>query len=527
MRRALGFAAVWLGLLTGCPFSFTNEDHCAARAGDATCAADDPSTPFCALDGCGLYDEVTNRTGCVAEQPTDMACYSPCGGKLDANAMSDCEAATEATTETPTTDTDTDTASSGTGTTEAPDTDPDTTDGCACEGDTPICTDGECVPCMTDEECVESVGEGLLCYEGRCVPCRPTTDPLLATRHEGCSDDAPNCVGDTCVAQCLLPEDCDSAACDPAESACAPQGCELLTGLCGTSERIYYVSSLALEDGDGSRESPFNTIERALQEIPSRASANDAVGVILLAPGAMYAESIAFGGKSVIVRPWGPGPTPVISPRGTMPVFTLLNDESSEPGVLYLDHVRVQHPDGPVALLNSSTRFFSDGSEFLDNAEGIQSDGGFAYLRNTVFARTVGPVFTVTSDASLDIEASTIIENEADVWLDCSAGAKDQTRVGIRDSIVGLYDGPEFSTLISPECLLVESNNVLGDVGVEGDYRDDFRLELMPGEMFTIDPPETCEPGESELPGDQLCAPRLDIDGKSRDGMPLAGASVP
>ncbi len=527
MRRTLGFAAVCLGLLAGCPFSFTNEDHCAARAGDASCAADDPSTPYCAFDGCGLYDEVTNRTGCVAEQPTDMACHSPCGGKLDANAMNDCEAATEATTEATT---DTDPASSVTGTTETPGTDPDSTDGCTCEGDTPICTDGACVPCMTDEECTASVGDGLLCHEGRCVPCAPTTDPLLPSRHAGCSDDAPNCVDDACAALCLLPEDCDSVACDPAEAACAPQGCDLLRGLCGPSERIYYVedSDSAVENGDGSRESPFNSIDRALQESPPKTGPNDvSVGTILLAPGGVFAESISFRGKSIILRPSGPGAAPVISPLGKAPVFTLENDDSGEPGVLYLDHIRVQDAQGPVALLRSSTRFFSDGSEFLDNAAGIESEGGFAYLRNTVFARTTGAVFRVISDASLDIEASTIIDNQADLWLDCSASAKGQTRVGIRDSIVGLYDGPDFSTLISPECFLAEANNLLGNVGVEDDYRDDYRLELMPGEMFMIDSPETCELGVSALPGDELCAPRLDIDGKSRDGKLFAGASVP
>lgn len=522
-RRLLGIATVWLGLIAGCSFSFTNEDHCAARAGDATCAADDPSTPYCALDGCGLYDEVTNRTGCVAEQPIDMACHSPCGGKLDANARTDCEVATGESTAT-----DTDAPSSTTPTTEA--SDPDTTDGCACEGDTPICTDGVCVPCMADAECDEWVEDGLVCYEGRCVPCAPMSDPFLPSRHKGCSDAAPNCIDDVCAAACLLPEDCDSAVCDPAEAACAPQGCDLLRGLCAPRERIFYVSSVGSDQGDGSRESPFNSIQRAVDEVPFKTGPNDvSVVAILLAPGVVYEESIVFAGKSVVLRPSGPGGAPVIRSPDESPVFTLLSssDDSNEQGVLYLDHVRVEGTAGPVALLSPSTRLFADGSEFLDNTEGIRSDGAFAYLRNSIFARTAGAVFTVLSDASLDIEASTIIDNQAALLLDCSGGGNGSTRVGIRDSIVGLVEGPDFSTMISSECMLIEANNLLGNVGAENDYRDGYRLDLSPGEMFMIDPPELCESGVSEPPGDQLCAPRLDIDGKSRAEQHWAGASVP
>ena len=213
-------------------------------------------------------------------------------------------------------------------------------------------------------------------------------------------------------------------------------------------------------------------------------------------------------------------------------MFTLLSesDDSPEQATLYLDHIRVENTPGPVARLGSSTRFFADGSEFFDNAVGIESNGGFAYLRNSVFARTTGAVFNVISDASLDIESSTIIDNQADVWLDCSAGGEGQTRVGIRNSIVGLFDGPAFSTFISSECALVQANNVLGDVGVEADYRveEGYRLETTPDEdTLGIDTPEACQSGVSALPGDELCPPRLDIDGKSRDGEDWAGASVP
>lgn len=525
MRRA-PLAAIWLGLMTGCPFSFTNEEHCAARSGNASCAAADPSTPYCALDGCGLYDEVDNRTGCVADQPTDMACYSPCGGKLDANTRSDCAAGTEATTEG--SGTDTQTPASSTGTTDDPDA-TDTTDSCACEGETPICVDGECVPCTSDTECSESVGEGLLCDGGSCVPCTPTTDPLVASRHTGCSADAPNCIDDACSAACLLPEDCDPTACDPEKDACAPSGCDLRRGLCVPEDRIYYVSSVGLDSGDGSRESPFLTIGRALEEIPFKAGPNDvSVGTILLAPGVVYEEALQFAGKSIVLRPSGPGEPPVIRSPDESPVFSLLSEskDSPEQAVLYLDHVRVEGTAGPVALLDRTTRLFADSTELFDNAEGIRSDGAFTYLRNTVVAGTVGPVYTALDESNLDIEASTIIDNAAALWLDCSGEGADSI-VGIRDSIVGLLEGPAFSTLISDECLLTEARNVLGDAGVEGDYRDGYRLELMPRDLFMIDGPQTCESDVSGLPGDELCAPRLDIDGKSRRGQHWAGASVP
>jgi hypothetical protein len=526
-RRLLGFAAVWLGLMAGCPFSFTNEEHCAAQEGDATCAAEDPSRPYCALDSCGLYNEVNNRTGCVAVRPERTECYSPCGGKLDADERSDCEAGTEATTEGP--GTGTDMPSSTMSTTETPDTDPDTTDGCACEGETPVCVDGECMPCTDDDACVAAVGEGLVCYAGRCVPCAPTTDPLVASRHKGCSADAPNCIDDACSAACLLPEDCDSQACDPEKAECAPQGCDLRRGLCGPSDRTFYVSSVGLDSGDGSRESPFATIGRALMEIPFKAGPNDVgIGTILLAPGVVYEETLAFAGKSVILRPSGPGEPPVIRSSDDTPVFTLLSEskDSPEQAVLYLDHVRVEGTPGPVAVLGRTTRFFADGAELFDNAEGIRSNGAFTYLRNTVVGGTVGPVYTALDESNLDIEASTIIDNQAALWIDCSGDGTD-TIVGIRDSIFGLVSGPEFSTLLSEECMSTTARSVLGDVGSADDYRDGYRLDLSPDEMFRIEGADVCELGVSEPPGDQLCAPRLDIDGNDRSKQNWAGASVP
>lgn len=59
------------------------DDHCAQQTGDAWCAEryPDGARPFCSRGACQLDErrDPATRDGCIAEQPVDDSCYSPCG----------------------------------------------------------------------------------------------------------------------------------------------------------------------------------------------------------------------------------------------------------------------------------------------------------------------------------------------------------------------------------------------------------------------------------------------------------------
>lgn len=529
-RRLLAYGALLVGLAAGCPFSFTNDDHCAAQAGDSTCAAADPSTPYCALDGCGLYDEVTNRTGCVAEMPTDMACYSPCGGKLDANARSDCEAATGSSTVGPSTETD-----PSSSTTTVGDTESSTTDACGCGPDAPICLDGDCVACPDDAWCeteFEDVRE--VCFANDCVVCAPSLAATGEKHHRGCSLSMPNCTDEACTDPCLLPDDCPLTS------------CEHRYGVCGPTDRVLYVSvNSGVEGGEGSIEEPLRFIAEALDRVDPKASGNDySLTTIFLAPGT-YTEALELAGRTVILRPTDPSAArPVLTSPDTRPVFDLLKDsDTDQQAVLDVVGLRFEDSMGPVARVGPTSRFLADGVEMFGNAAIVEIERGQVFLRNSIVVGTTGPVLRSIDTGDFGVVASTIVENEAATWFDCSS-LGENTVVTIRDSIVGRFDGTAFGDLITPECALLDEDMDGKSVPVTSPVRTvtgadveasaflldgTYRLDNMPAQgPYVLEDAAFCPEGSPPAPTAKPCPPRVDIDGKDRlSAGNWVGASVP
>ncbi|MGH1340910.1 MAG: hypothetical protein ACRBN8_05130 [Nannocystales bacterium] len=517
--RLLVFGAVLLAMAAGCPFSFTNDDHCAAQAGDATCAAANAATPYCALDGCGLYDEADNISGCVAELPTDLSCYSPCGGKQDANAQSDCDApATEATSVSSSSDTDT--LTSGSASTDASGTE---TDSCACEGDTPICVDGECVACVDDDACAQA-GLPSICDDGRCVECQPMQADIAAedesidgrqSYHQGCSISAPNCNTGACVGQCLFHDDCPGS------------GCDFSTGLCGPLDTRFYVDETAGADdpeASGSQGAPFATVGFAVERVAEASGMGTAIVTVVVSEG-NYLGPIETGARTVIVIADPDGDRPQFSaPDETAdadPVFVVDADNA----VLSLGSVRVANSE-LVVRVASTGQFFGDGVEMVDNNSAVRLEGAAGFVRNSLVTGSSEPPFVLAPNGELGVITTTIVENAATILFECE-DPKEFNRISLAYSIAGQFDPlPKGWSVLSPSCAFAPGYPVIEDNAVEVVPGEDsfatgtlFRLDTNASEAYRADErPEACAEGTPTVDEGFLlpCPPDRDVDGVLR-----------
>ncbi len=511
-----------LAALAGCPFSFTNEEHCAANDGDAFCASADASKPYCALDGCGLYDEVGNRNGCIAEQPEDLSCYSPCGGKQDANTRSDCEGDTDAGTM----------GSSGSSSTSgstAPTTDvPSTTEGgCDCDNPTPICSDGECVACGEDAECEQRFpGKREFCEAEGCVACRST---MVESQwnHAGCPEtgsdapQAPSCVAGECIPWCLFPSDCPGT------------GCDFEHGLCAPLDNVVHVDGSPGGDaGPGTAEEPFETIAAAVAELGTRGQANFRVGTVLIHQG-VYEEELSFSEHTVILRAAEDDNPPVLRSAGAEPLFSVTEaSEGASDGRLIAVNLRFEGSPGPLVFLGSGTHFSADGVVMLDNEVVLRSDGGRAFLRNSVIARTVQTPFQFLDDSDVALVATTVIDHPAPLLFDCGGIS---VPLIVRDSIVGNFDEGLDIADVHSGCTLVDAEflrSEVGTIGPEGSFKleDDYELDSDADDVFQItESVGFCAEGTPLVVGGTqvLCPPTEDIDGTPRSPQNWKGFSVP
>src|SRR5262245_6378772 len=83
--RSLLWVGLCLGFGFGCKPDDSNPDHCLYAQGNQTCAGydwpDGIERPYC-VDEC--HPQVNEYNGCVEEEPSDLECYSPCGGEQNA-----------------------------------------------------------------------------------------------------------------------------------------------------------------------------------------------------------------------------------------------------------------------------------------------------------------------------------------------------------------------------------------------------------------------------------------------------------
>lgn len=515
----LMLGALLVATAAGCPFSFTNDDHCAAQDGDATCAAANGATPYCALDGCGLYDEVDNVSGCVAELPTDLACYSPCGGKQDANARSDCGAPDTETTAA-TSSSGTDVPTGGSGTTDTSGTDTDT---CECDPKTPICVDGECLPCEDDDSCIDQKLPGI-CDGGRCVECQPTQADTAADDdstdgrqpyHRGCSVSTPNCSAGVCVGQCLFHEDCPGS------------GCDFSRGLCGPLDTRFYVDeTVGTDDLDtsGSPGSPFATVDYAISRVAEPSNMATAIVTVVVSAG-NYSGPIATGSRTVVVvadpdsdRPQFAAPD---DNAGVDPVFVVDGADA----VLSLAGVRVQDSE-LVARVVSPGRFFADAVEMVDNLSAVRLEGAAGFVRNSLVTGSSESPFVLAPNGEIGVMTTSVIENTATILFECE-DEDEFNRISVAYSIAGQFDAlPKGWSVLSPTCGFapgypVLEDNAEGMVPGEDSFAPDtlFRLDTNASETYRADErPEACAEGvPTEDAGFLLpCPPDRDVDGVLR-----------
>lgn len=323
--RSICSLLVWT--LAGCQPTDLNRAHCSLREGDATCAELHDNLPFCNA-GCG---DTPFGDGCVAEVPSPEECYSPCGQGLTAEQLDQCPASASGTAESTTASSTT----SDTAATVADDTGSTSTAACAgdaeCESPTPLCREGQCVPCSLAEDpdsaCAERFEARPLCVEGRCVQCTAEDMSACVETTPVCDDGSGECVG------CSQHEQCPASACNLQVGSCLPE------------DRVWWVDADALGclTGDGSEAAPYCTLAAARANIGAGEQ-----GTIVLRSrmgGLAYPENLTINAGRVVALRAASGPAPRIGGTGVGAPVTV-----SGGGIGYVEGIRVDGSVGSVAV---------------------------------------------------------------------------------------------------------------------------------------------------------------------------------
>lgn len=492
--------------LVGCGGGVVDGPHCALLDGDATCAALGDSLPFCSA-GCMRSPQ---GNGCVAQRPADD-CYSPCGGGLTVDQLSECPAAT--------------TTAAGSDTLAPPGTGTDTTTG---SGPGPSSGDDTSGACTTDEDCSPQ-----LCVGGACVTCDATPQPDQAcARHDPAR---PLCVDGTCVA-CTA---ADAGACggttpicdEPSGTCvgctthdqCGGSACHIEQGSCMPAERVWWVDGDAPDcaAGLGTPRQPYCTIAEAVQQVgPGQ------LGTVWLAErddGLPYADSITVGAGRVLALRAADGDVPRITGEGVGSPLSVAGG-----AVAYLDGGRIDGSvDAEAIVVLGGVLHLSRYRVVQNSGGGISLSNGASLVADTTVIGANGAALVEAqalrvTDAQFDLRYVTIAGNDSSgvASLVC-AGASLGT---VRNSIViGLDPGS-----IDCEPLVASDSAVDSMIAGEG-------LVV----LDTFDPAWFVAPGAGDFhvapghpfadvarwqPGD----PAFDLDGEPRpqrpDALDVAGA---
>jgi hypothetical protein len=500
-------AALGLAFGLGCPYDDT--DHCSVEDGDAYCARKYPDEPrqYCAVGHGTCEDKYYTEAldGCVAAQPAEAECYSPCGGRksaqdddacdgqADASTSSVTGTGTEATTEPtggPTTQgtgsmsnsgSETDTGSSST----AP-------GGCVAsieciDPEAPICEDTECVPCSTDEQCADrDAGMPACRADGQCVACTPSNA-------SACVDSTPVCNAANECEGCRFHEQCEGTA------------CEIATGACFADTCVVEV------DRDGGAD--YESIDDAI--------ADGCVVVVRDAAGGYPEEVTIAGGISVAILA-ADGASPILagSVGSGQPALEITGGAT-----VYVQGLRINGNDmGGLGVEVNAATIYLDRTTVGGNAGGgiTFSNAAEGHLRNCFVGGDVSDIAAVdVAGSSVEILYSTLGAGFGSAAaLRCDGPAS----VDVRNSLlVARTDDPEVDcSTDSLETSATEAD--LGDMNTNwftagGFASGNFHLSLLA-------PAAILSAGEWRT-GD----PATDIDGELRPTEPgavdAAGADVP
>ncbi len=489
-------AVMGLGLGSGCTDVVPNEDHCAFLAGDATCEVRyGDALPFCERGSCS---DDASGDGCVAIQPAQDECYSPCGGQQSAPENSSCL--------------DEGTAGEDSSTTQGA----ATTTGSDSVGDE---TGTGVVPCGNDDDCLDEAAP--FCGPaGACVSCDAVDDPDMACA--GADPTQPVCEGGACV-QCTSGRDaqcdgdtpiCDAATfmCGPCveHGQCEPAACNLFTGACLSPGNVVEVGP----------EQPLGTLADALATVPAGGE-----GTIIVHE-AVFAETITIDGGRTVALLVGSGD----APNWVGPVAQLSSQLVVTDGTAILDGLRLSgnaSSTNPAVLVDDG-RLWADRTQILDNVGGAVTGqaASVLVLRNCFVGGDVSDVTAVeVISSTATILYSTVGAGfGASTTLDCDVTAT----VDVRNSLlVARTLDPEiacgFATLetSATEGVAGGTNIALGSMDVA--WFEDY----VAGDFHLASPPAAAIDAAVWQQGD----PTVDIDGEPRpdiDGTSDAvGADVP
>jgi hypothetical protein len=466
-------------LLSSCRVSRPNPEHCFHAGGDQTCAEIDPQLPFCEIPECG-----SRAYGCVAEQPS-ADCHSPCGADTTAEQDVSCvEVGVDTETETDTdtgleTDTETDTSED------------DCQTHADCPTDAAFCLFGTCSACDGAPDpngaCfVLTDGEAPVCLDGECVECTSDQLDLCIDAQLACDSSTNTCIPCTHQSQC------------PGDA-----GCDVVFGSCLPADAVWHV------DGDGGHD--FTTIAEAMAEI------GDGSGTIILHEnnfGQEYPEGISFAGDHALA----------ILNVGKQHPKLFTDDVSLAVSAGARVYARGLTLHGSIAVRATAGSHIEIDSCRLGplDEHALRLDDSVLVMRNSMLRGVWSvnfPALAITGTSSIDISYSTIVSLGEPAAMVCVGTMAPGSR--IRNSLIGKFADGEviYCSGVSFEnngLELIEWNKWKRGNTQIGDMSGTWFKDPPPGDLhLTPQAPVVLTTAAMWAEGDPL----VDIDGDPRPGI--------
>jgi hypothetical protein len=500
--RNIMFTSTGLGFLVGLTvgasacvtFSERNLDHCAQQNGDEACMEKfGDARPYCMMCGDGAY----HNDGCVEKEPSDLECYSPCGGMQSHGENSSCVDLGE---EGGDGDGDGDGGGDGDGDGEST--------GCKGPEDcqdpaTPFCDldSGECIGCEEgldgDAACDQlSGGSTPVCVGGMCMQCNADNVTVCTGTTPFCDYTSNTCVG------CREHDQCPDSACN------------LQAGNCMDPANIEHVDGHeSCNTGDGSEDTPYCSIAEAL------ANSGDEVLIMLHENDSdePYLQQITIS-KAVAV--FATNKDISVQGTGTNPAFSV---DSS--GALFLRGFHVAGAEVEGIRLNGGSAWVQQMRVVDNTGGGIVVHGGTLLVENSFVSGAADSPALSVLDGTFELRyvsvgLPAVVAGPA---LRCTNGAASRVRNSLITSTHGdqEIECPNLTVETSAlEMSLGDNNVILEDFDVDwfdGYLTGDFHLSGMH--------PDGIAMAAIWTTGD----PMEDIEGDTRqtDSPDFAGADVP
>ncbi len=224
-----------------------------------------------------------------------------------------------------------------------------------------------------DPECatVSDCSPGTLCEDGACVPCTAAVTASCPADHPTtpvCDPATGKCAGCTPADTSACPSDhpiCLANECSPCteHSHCPDSACNLLTGACLPTDRVYWIDSSVAESGDGSEAAPLATVEEAIGLIPAGGE-----GTVYLAGSFDQLESVTIAAhRTVALLGKTPGAGIYSTSWATLDIY-----ESA----VFVADVELRHSDYRAIECNYCTLIAQDVRVRSIDHEGVYQFGG-------------------------------------------------------------------------------------------------------------------------------------------------------